>query len=102
MRTSGGGSGTLDCMRGYLARASARSAGGMSLLGALLLVGFAAGRPLQAQSAPASSRQNSTAATTTLPAQTEASQYIIGPGDTVQVFVWRNPVLTQTVPVRPD
>ena len=74
----------------------------MSLLGALLLVGFAAGRPLQAQSAPASSRQNSTAATTTLPAQTEASQYIIGPGDTVQVFVWRNPDLTQTVPVRPD
>ncbi len=76
----------------------------MSLLGALLLIGFAAGRPLQAQSAPTSPRQNSTAATTTLQpqTQTEASQYIIGPGDTVQVFVWRNPDLTQTVPVRPD
>lgn len=30
------------------------------------------------------------------------SQYIIGPGDTLQVFVWRNPDLTATVPVRPD
>jgi polysaccharide export outer membrane protein len=28
--------------------------------------------------------------------------YIIGPGDTVQIFVWRNPELTATVPVRPD
>jgi polysaccharide export outer membrane protein len=31
-----------------------------------------------------------------------ASDYIIGPGDTLQVFVWRNPELTVTVPVRPD
>ena len=29
-------------------------------------------------------------------------QYVIGPGDTLQVFVWRNPELTATVPVRPD
>ncbi|HEY0342480.1 MAG TPA: XrtA/PEP-CTERM system exopolysaccharide export protein [Steroidobacteraceae bacterium] len=29
-------------------------------------------------------------------------QYIVGPGDTLQVFVWRNPELTATVPVRPD
>jgi|JRYD01.1.fsa_nt_gb polysaccharide export outer membrane protein len=29
-------------------------------------------------------------------------QYVIGPGDTVQVFVWRNSELTVTVPVRPD
>ena len=28
--------------------------------------------------------------------------YVIGPGDTIQVFVWRNPDLTVTVPVRPD
>jgi polysaccharide export outer membrane protein len=28
--------------------------------------------------------------------------YVIGPGDTLQVFVWRNPELTAVVPVRPD
>jgi polysaccharide export outer membrane protein len=30
------------------------------------------------------------------------SDYIIGPGDTIQVFVWRNPELSVSVPVRPD
>lgn len=29
-------------------------------------------------------------------------EYLIGPGDTLQVFVWRNPELSATVPVRPD
>lgn len=28
--------------------------------------------------------------------------YIIGPGDTVNVFVWRNPEVSTSVPVRPD
>jgi polysaccharide export outer membrane protein len=28
--------------------------------------------------------------------------YIVGPGDILQVFVWRNPELSSTVPVRPD
>ncbi len=31
-----------------------------------------------------------------------AADYQIGPGDTVQVFVWRSPELSVTVPVRPD
>ena len=30
------------------------------------------------------------------------SEYIIGPGDTLQVFIWRNAELSTTVPVRPD
>src|SRR5262245_23486687 len=30
------------------------------------------------------------------------ADYVVGPGDVVQVFVWRNPELTVTVPVRPD
>jgi polysaccharide export outer membrane protein len=30
------------------------------------------------------------------------SDYVIGPGDTLQVYVWRNPELSVTVPVRPD
>ena len=32
----------------------------------------------------------------------EFNEYLIGPGDALQVFVWRNPELTVTVPVRPD
>lgn len=28
--------------------------------------------------------------------------YLIGPGDSVQVFVWRNPEVSGTFPVRPD
>jgi polysaccharide export outer membrane protein len=36
------------------------------------------------------------------PAEGVSASYIIGPGDTLQVFVWRNPELTSTVPVRPD
>jgi polysaccharide export outer membrane protein len=31
-----------------------------------------------------------------------APDYVVGPGDVIQVFVWRNPELTVTVPVRPD
>ena len=33
---------------------------------------------------------------------TDVPFYRIGPGDNLNVFVWRNPDLTQTVPVRPD
>lgn len=36
------------------------------------------------------------------PASASASNYVIGPGDQLQVFVWRNPDLSTTVPVRPD
>ena len=31
-----------------------------------------------------------------------APDYIIGPGDNVQIFVWRNPELSRSVAVRPD
>jgi polysaccharide biosynthesis/export protein len=44
-------------------------------------------------------------ASPTLPAAPAAGvspNYLIGPGDTLQIFVWRNPELTSSVPVRPD
>jgi polysaccharide biosynthesis/export protein len=40
------------------------------------------------------------------PAQSSApgvtADYVIGPGDTLQIFVWKNPDLPTSVPVRPD
>lgn len=47
-------------------------------------------------------------ATTSLPsltdmeAQVPKHDYLIGPGDNVNITVWRNPEVSQTVPVRPD
>ena len=32
----------------------------------------------------------------------ETYNYLIGPGDQLQIFVWRNPEVSQTVTVRPD
>jgi len=29
-------------------------------------------------------------------------EYLIGPGDTLQIFIWGNPELSATIPVRPD
>jgi len=34
--------------------------------------------------------------------ETTNDQYRMGPGDQLQIFVWRNPELSTTVPVRPD
>lgn len=39
------------------------------------------------------------AATTEAAPQTE---YVIGPGDTLQIFVWQHPEVSVTIPVRPD
>lgn len=35
-------------------------------------------------------------------AGTTAPNYRFGPGETVQIFVWRSPELSTTVPIRPD
>ena len=50
-------------------------------------------------SAAASSDATASSATT---ASVSSTNYIIGPGDTLQIFVWRNPDVSATVPVRPD
>jgi polysaccharide export outer membrane protein len=41
---------------------------------------------------------------TPVPADTQVgnSDYLIGPGDTVNIIVWRNPEVSMSVPVRPD
>ena len=35
-------------------------------------------------------------------AVTPQSEYVIGPGDTLQIFVWQHPEVSVTIPVRPD
>ena len=37
-----------------------------------------------------------------IPASPQSPDYVIGPRDSLQIFVWRNPELTTTVTVRPD
>lgn len=57
------------------------------------------------QTAPAAAAEQPPAVAPVAPADAApvaGPNYVIGPGDTVQVFVWRNPELSVTVPVRPD
>lgn len=55
-------------------------------LSALALGGCASNRPL----------------TVADPAPAPAQDYLIGPGDSVNIVVWRNPEVSTSVPVRPD
>ena len=67
---------TLACLLGVLA-------------GALTVVACA-----QTHAAPTPAAQTAQAA--------QSPDYIIGPGDEIEVFVWQNPDLSVNVPVRPD
>lgn len=64
----------------------------------IIAVGLSAVIALTAAMAGA---QVPSASSRTIPSSIAAA-YVVGPGDTLQVFVWRNPELTSTVPVRPD
>lgn len=55
-----------------------------------------------AQIPPGAGAPNPPPAQQTPPPSAVTDDYKIGPGDTLQIFVWRNPELTSTIPVRPD
>ncbi len=64
----------------------------MGVMAIVLVLGACAKQP----SLPPSTQYGSQ---TTSP---ETYNYLIGPGDQLQIFVWRNPEVSQTVTVRPD
>ncbi|MBV8307460.1 MAG: polysaccharide export protein [Gammaproteobacteria bacterium] len=68
-------------------------AGALGITGWLLLSLLVAGCASAPTPAPAPTPTDT---------KTPDSNYIIGPGDSLEVFVWRNPELSVTVPVRPD
>ena len=75
----------------------------------LLIIGWLVLSPvIVACSSAPTPKPAPTPSPTTTPSATAAdtkgtdSNYIIGPGDSLEVFVWRNPELSVTVPVRPD
>ena len=73
----------------------------MGRWGELLLTGCLVLSPLIVSCASAPTPAPAPAPTAAA-AKSPDDNYIIGPGDTLEVFVWRNPELTVTVPVRPD
>src|SRR5215469_483787 len=76
----------------------------------LLIIGWLVLGPLLIACASAPTPKPTPAPTTTTTTPTPGAadtkgtdtNYIIGPGDSLEVFVWRNPELSVTVPVRPD
>lgn len=66
----------------------------LPLAGAILGVLLLLGQSMPARAAAAPPRAAAAAA--------PESEYIIGPGDVLQVFVWHNTDLSANVPVRPD
>ncbi|MBX5461120.1 MAG: polysaccharide biosynthesis/export family protein [Steroidobacteraceae bacterium] len=73
-----------------------------SVAGRRLVTLFIAWACLLFASCAQSVRADSTKPSKDAPQLDDAAEYLIGPGDTLQVFVWRNPELSTTVPVRPD
>jgi polysaccharide export outer membrane protein len=78
----------------------------MARPGKLLIIGWLVLSPLIVSCASAPTPAPAPAPTPTPTAAEKNkgtdSNYIIGPGDTLEVFVWRNSELSVTVPVRPD
>ena len=73
----------------------------------VVMLGLAVGAGAQSQSGAQSSQatSNKQAEAKTAPAPVSATNdagYLIGPDDTLQVSVWKEPELSGSVPVRPD
>jgi len=68
---------------------------------AMSLVLPASGVAQQSQSAAATTQAPTPAATTQVD-KSDVAHYVIGPEDTLQITVWKEPTLSGTVPVRPD
>jgi polysaccharide export outer membrane protein len=67
-----------------------------------MLAGWLAVGPWLASCVSAAPVEAVPSASTATAPKAAANDYIIGPGDVLEVFVWRNPELSVTVPVRPD
>lgn len=72
----------MNTLQTNLSKWLARAAVALSVLA---LGGCASSQPVQAEQGAA-----------------PASDYLIGPGDSVNIIVWRNPEVSMSVPVRPD
>lgn len=74
------------------------------ILGAYCAPGASAqtSNPGAASTSPTAATPAAATPAPVLPASPVPPDYIIGPGDTLQIFVWRNPELAATIPVRPD
>lgn len=69
------------------------------LLATFLLPVARVGRTQETAAQPA---QTAPAEATKKPALVDAATYIIGPGDNLDIAVWKEPTLSGVVPVRPD
>jgi polysaccharide biosynthesis/export protein len=75
----------------------------MKIRALVLALLLGSGSPLVLAQDKAAAAPPAPATPTQTPAESPVpADYIIGPGDTLQIFVWRNPELGATVPVRPD
>jgi len=69
---------------------------GMGLLGAALLAQTSGAEKTDAD------KNEKPAATAQAPEASSASDYVIGADDTLRISVWKEPDLSETLPVRPD
>jgi polysaccharide biosynthesis/export protein len=93
---------TVNFRRGWTAVLAIVLAGMTMAVGAQTEQPTPPGTAGQSVGSPTATPQPDAAPPLPPPGAVTSPDYIIGPGDQIQVFVWRNPELSVTVPVRPD